>query len=63
MPEVHQSVTQDGLLGLALHPQLLTGSDAVFVAYTYDDAPGPTHGGAALPTTRPAAAWRRRLTC
>jgi len=41
MPEVHQSVAQDGLLGLALHPQLLKGTDAVFVAYTYDDAPGP----------------------
>jgi PQQ-dependent dehydrogenase (s-GDH family) len=43
IPEAHQSVTQDGLLGLALHPQLLKGSgnDVVFVAYTYDDAPGP----------------------
>ena len=43
MPDVHQSVTQDGLLGLALHPDLLTGRqrDFVFVAFTYDDAPGP----------------------
>jgi glucose/arabinose dehydrogenase len=42
MPEVHQSVSQDGLLGLALHPDLLrgTGSEYVYVAYTYDDAPG-----------------------
>ena len=41
--EVHQSVTQDGLLGLALHPDLLrgTGNDFVYVAFTYDDAPGP----------------------
>jgi PQQ-dependent dehydrogenase (s-GDH family) len=42
--EVHQSVTQDGLLGLALHPDLLkgiVGSDDVYVAFTYDDAPGP----------------------
>jgi PQQ-dependent dehydrogenase (s-GDH family) len=42
--EVHQSVTQDGLLGLALHPDLLrgtTGRDHVYVAFTYDDAPGP----------------------
>ena len=42
--EVHQSVSQDGLLGLALHPDLLkgiVGSDYVYVAFTYDDAPGP----------------------
>jgi PQQ-dependent dehydrogenase (s-GDH family) len=42
--EVHQSVTQDGLLGLALHPDLLkgiVGSDYVYVAFTYDDAAGP----------------------
>ena len=43
LPDVHQSVTQDGLLGLALHPGLLrgTGNDVVFLAFTYDDAPGP----------------------
>ena len=43
LPEVHQSVSQDGLLGLALHPGLLRGSqnDFVFLAFTYDDAPGP----------------------
>jgi PQQ-dependent dehydrogenase (s-GDH family) len=43
LPDVHQSVTQDGLLGLALHPGLLRGSqnDFVFLAFTYDDAPGP----------------------
>ena len=40
--EIHQGVAQDGLLGLAFHPDLLkgTGSDFVFVAFTYDDAPG-----------------------
>lgn len=34
---------QDGLLGMALHPQLMKGdgSDHVVVAYTYDAAPGP----------------------
>ena len=44
LPEVHQSVAQDGLLGLALHPDLLTGRqrDFVYVAFTYDDAPGPS---------------------
>jgi PQQ-dependent dehydrogenase (s-GDH family) len=33
----------EGLLGLALHPDLLkaTGSDYVYVAYTYDADPGP----------------------
>lgn len=43
IPEVHQSVSQDGLLGLALHPDLMrgNGSDYVYVAFTYDDAPGP----------------------
>ena len=42
--EVHQSVTQDGLLGLALHPDFLkslVGNNDVYVAFTYDDAPGP----------------------
>jgi PQQ-dependent dehydrogenase (s-GDH family) len=40
---VFQSVVQDGLLGLALHPDLLkgVGRDYVFVAYTYDRDPGP----------------------
>jgi PQQ-dependent dehydrogenase (s-GDH family) len=43
MPDVHQSVTQDGLLGLALHPDLLAGrqNDFVYLAFTYDDAAGP----------------------
>lgn len=40
--DVHQSITQDGLLGMALHPDLLrgTGNDYVYVAFTYDDEPG-----------------------
>jgi PQQ-dependent dehydrogenase (s-GDH family) len=43
IPEVHQSASQDGLLGLALHPDLMrgSGSDYVYVSFTYDDAPGP----------------------
>jgi PQQ-dependent dehydrogenase (s-GDH family) len=43
LPEAHQSVAQDGLLGLALHPDLLAGRqrDFVYLAFTYDDAPGP----------------------
>ena len=42
LPDVHQSVTQDGLLGLALHPDLLAGRqrDFVYLAFTYDDAAG-----------------------
>ncbi len=42
VPEAHQSVAQDGLLGLALHPDLLrgTGNNFVYVAFTYDDSPG-----------------------
>lgn len=41
--EVHQSVGQDGLLGMALHPDLLrgNGNDYVYLVFTYDDAPGP----------------------
>jgi PQQ-dependent dehydrogenase (s-GDH family) len=41
LQEVHQAVGQEGLLGLALHPDLLSGTPHVFVAFTYDDAPGP----------------------
>jgi PQQ-dependent dehydrogenase (s-GDH family) len=40
--EVHQELAQDGLLGLALHPQLLRGSNYVYAMYTYDADPGPT---------------------
>ena len=39
--EVHQELAQDGLLGLALHPQLLRGSNYVYVMYTYDADAGP----------------------
>jgi PQQ-dependent dehydrogenase (s-GDH family) len=40
--EVHQTLSQDGLLGMALHPDLLKGkaADYVYVAYTYDGDPG-----------------------
>jgi PQQ-dependent dehydrogenase (s-GDH family) len=43
VPDVYQSVTQDGLLGLALHPDFSFGmnSDYAFISYTYDDDPGP----------------------
>lgn len=41
--DVHQDVTQDGLLGLALHPDFSfnMGTDFVYVAFTYDADPGP----------------------
>jgi len=41
---VYQSVDQDGLLGMALHPDLLRGrgTDFVYLAYVYDADPGPT---------------------
>jgi PQQ-dependent dehydrogenase (s-GDH family) len=41
--EVYQNVRQDGLLGIALHPGLLTGTSEnyVYVMYTYDADPGP----------------------
>jgi len=40
--EVYQTLAQDGLLGMALHPDLLKGkgTDYVYVAYTYDGDPG-----------------------
>jgi PQQ-dependent dehydrogenase (s-GDH family) len=40
--EAHQSAGQDGVMGMALHPELLTGTgnDYVYVAYTYDANPG-----------------------
>ena len=42
IPEVNTTFTQDGLLGLAFHADLLrgTGNEFVYVAFTYDDAPG-----------------------
>ena len=40
--DVYQSSVQDGLMGLALHPDLLRsrGRDFVYLAYTYDADPG-----------------------
>ena len=40
--DVSQTMAQDGLLGMALHPDLLKGGnrDYVYVAYTYDGDPG-----------------------
>jgi PQQ-dependent dehydrogenase (s-GDH family) len=40
---VYQQLVQDGLMGMALHPDLLKGRgrDHVFVAYTYDADAGP----------------------
>ena len=42
IPEVNTTFAQDGLLGLAFHGDFLknTGSDFVYVAFTYDDASG-----------------------
>jgi PQQ-dependent dehydrogenase (s-GDH family) len=39
--DVYQVLRQEGLLGLALHPQLLDGQPYVYVMYTYDADPGP----------------------
>jgi PQQ-dependent dehydrogenase (s-GDH family) len=43
LDDAYQSVDQDGLLGLALHPDLLKGRarDYVYIAYTHDVDPGP----------------------
>jgi glucose/arabinose dehydrogenase len=38
--EVTQRLGQDGLLGLALHPDFGNGSNDVYVMYTYDADPG-----------------------
>jgi len=42
IPEVNTTFTQDGLLGLTFHADFgkNSGSDFVYVAFTYDDAPG-----------------------
>jgi PQQ-dependent dehydrogenase (s-GDH family) len=39
--DAYQKLAQDGVLGLALHPRLLHGSNYVYVIYTYDADPGP----------------------
>lgn len=43
IPEAYEVVNQNGVLGMALHPELLqgTGHDYVYVAWTYDGDPGP----------------------
>ena len=41
--EVSAPGGQDGLLGMALHPGLLKGSNFVYVAYTYVDKNQPAH--------------------
>lgn len=38
--DAYQGSAQDGVLGLALHPDLLDGADYVYLAYSYDAAPG-----------------------
>lgn len=42
LEEVSASGSQDGLLGMALHPQLMAGTneDFVYLAYSYDSASG-----------------------
>src|SRR5262249_4840352 len=39
--DAFQMLAQDGVLGLALDPQLLHGRNYVYVIYTYDADPGP----------------------
>jgi PQQ-dependent dehydrogenase (s-GDH family) len=39
--DVMQQLGQDGLLGLALHPDFAAGSNYVYVMYTYDADAGP----------------------
>ena len=48
---MHQSAGQDGLLGMALHPELLagTGRDYVYLAFTYDASSAPPPGDEADP--------------
>jgi PQQ-dependent dehydrogenase (s-GDH family) len=42
VPDVYRSVLQDGLLGLALHPDFsrTPAGDFVFLSFTYDEDPG-----------------------
>jgi PQQ-dependent dehydrogenase (s-GDH family) len=50
LPDVYQNIIQDGLLGLALHPDLLrnAGRDFVYVSFTYEDASGGTKSRLAI---------------
>ena len=43
IPGAYQASGQDGVLGMALHPELLTGTglDFVYVSFVYDADPGP----------------------
>jgi PQQ-dependent dehydrogenase (s-GDH family) len=43
IPEVYQAAPQDGVLGLAFHPELLkgTGNDYIYIAYSYNAAKDP----------------------
>ena len=41
LTEASQEIEQDGLLGLALHPQLLAGSNYVYLYFTYADTSTP----------------------
>ena len=43
IPEAYQASGQDGVLGMALHPELLqeTGEDYVYLAFVYDADAGP----------------------
>jgi PQQ-dependent dehydrogenase (s-GDH family) len=45
VPDAYRTDTQDGVLGLALHPGLLRnrGQDYVYVSFVYDGDPGPGH--------------------
>ncbi len=60
LPEVSAPGGQDGLLGLALHPDLLkgTGNDYVYTAYTYVDKAR----GADETVTNPASPYRYLYT-
>ena len=48
--DVHIGPQHEGLLGMALHPELLqdTGNDYVYLAYTYNGAAVPAEGAAAV---------------
>jgi PQQ-dependent dehydrogenase (s-GDH family) len=39
--DAHQLLAQEGVLGLALHPEFMRGSPYVYLMYTYDADPGP----------------------
>ena len=53
IPEVHQSASQDGLLGMALHPELLRGTGADYV-YVFVDVRRESASGGASSGNDPA---------